>query len=131
MIVELYDVFRTSCQARYRVGVTEEFEPQGDELELATVLAALADPARLATVKALAHDGGEMQCALLRDIAGAEITKSTMSHHFKVLRESGLTRTRVAGVHRYLTLRRDDLDAAFPGLLDAVIGDPARAAAKR
>ncbi|MHB8620628.1 MAG: hypothetical protein ACYDAG_13825 [Chloroflexota bacterium] len=44
-----------------------------------------------------------------------------MSHHFRVLREAGVTRTRVEGAHRYVTLGRADLDARFPGLLDAVL----------
>jgi DNA-binding transcriptional ArsR family regulator len=46
-----------------------------------------------------------------------------MSHHLKVLREAGLTRTRVDGVRRYVSLRRQDVDGRFPGLLDAVVGD--------
>ena len=58
------------------------------------------------------------------------VTKATASHHFKVLREAGITLTRVDGAHRFLTLRRDDLDARFPGLLDAVLtAEPAGAIA--
>ena len=57
------------------------------------------------------------------------VTKATASHHFKVLREAGITLTRVDGAHRFLTLRRDDLDARFPGLLDAVLAaEPAAVA---
>jgi DNA-binding transcriptional ArsR family regulator len=58
------------------------------------------------------------------------VTKATASHHFKVLREAGITMTRIEGAHRFLTLRRDDLGARFPGLLDAVLSaEPAPAAA--
>ena len=49
------------------------------------------------------------------------VTKATASHHFKVLREAGLVMTRVDGARRFLTLRRAELDARFPGLLDAVL----------
>ncbi len=50
-----------------------------------------------------------------------EWSKATRSHHLKVLREAGLTHTRVVGTTRLVTLRRDDLEAAYPGLLGAVL----------
>jgi DNA-binding transcriptional ArsR family regulator len=92
-------------------------EPTTDELELTAVLHALSDEARLAIVRALADDG-ERTCGAFE----LGISKATRSHHFKVLREAGVTRTRVEGTHRHLSLRRDDLEARFPGLLDAVLG---------
>jgi DNA-binding transcriptional ArsR family regulator len=95
-------------------------QPAIEELDLTTVLAALADPGRLETVRTLERDG-ESCCSTLRQASGLECTKSTMSHHLKVLREAGLTRTRVDGVRRYVTLRREDVDNRFPGLLDAVM----------
>jgi DNA-binding transcriptional ArsR family regulator len=49
-----------------------------------------------------------------------------MSHHLRVLREAGLTRTRVEGTRRYVSLRREDLQARFPGLLEAVLAEPAQ-----
>jgi DNA-binding transcriptional ArsR family regulator len=90
-------------------------QPELDAIELAAVLHALSDPARLEIVRALAAEG-ERQCGSF-DLG---LTKATRSHHFKVLREAGLTHTRVEGTARYVTLRRDELDARFPGLLDAV-----------
>lgn len=51
------------------------------------------------------------------------VSKATRSHHFKVLREAGLTRTRVAGTSRHVRLRRDEIDRHYPGLLDAVLPD--------
>jgi len=94
--------------------------PPVEELSLTKVLAALADPARLATVRTLAHVG-ESSCNQIRHDAGLEVSKSTMSHHLRILREAGLTQSRVQGTRRLLTLRRDDLDARFPGLLEAVL----------
>jgi len=90
-------------------------QPELDAIALADVLHALSDPARLEIVRALAGEG-ERQCGSF-DLG---LTKATRSHHFKVLREAGLTHTRVEGTARYVTLRRDELDARFPGLLDAV-----------
>jgi DNA-binding transcriptional ArsR family regulator len=99
-------------------------EPRAADLKLATVMAALSDPARVAIVRALAADG-ERTCGSF-DLG---ISKATRSHHFKVLRESGLTHTRAEGTHRHISLRRDDLDARFPGLLDAVLAAARREAA--
>jgi DNA-binding transcriptional ArsR family regulator len=54
------------------------------------------------------------------------VSKATRSHHFRVLREAGVTHTRLEGTHRHVSLRREDLDARFPGLLGAVLlGDRA------
>ena len=90
--------------------------PERAEIELAAVLHALSDPMRLQIVAALA-EGDELTCGSF----GLPVTKSTCTHHFKVLREAGLTRTRAEGTHRHVSLRRDDVDARFPGLLSAVL----------
>src|SRR5882757_6162608 len=95
-------------------------EPAADRLDLPTVLAALADPGRLAIVRALAV--GEECCNKVGELAGITVGKSTLSHHMKVLRESGVTHTRAQGTHRYVSLRRAELDGAFPQLLDAILG---------
>ncbi|MEU1086650.1 ArsR/SmtB family transcription factor [Streptomyces sp. NPDC005576] len=89
-----------------------------DEVELATVLRALGDPVRLFLVRRMA-EGGESVCTP----AGLDVPPSTLSNHWRVLREAGITQTRRAGKARLMTLRRDALDARFPGLLDAVLGD--------
>jgi len=90
-------------------------QPEVGAIELAGVLHALSDPTRLEIVRGLDADG-ERQCGSF-DLG---LTKATRSHHFKVLREAGLTYTRVEGTARFVTLRREELDARFPGLLDAV-----------
>lgn len=54
------------------------------------------------------------------------LSKSTLSHHLKVLREAGVTTTRVEGTRRLMSLRRDDLELRFPGLLDAVLSAATR-----
>jgi DNA-binding transcriptional ArsR family regulator len=92
------------------------FQPATEDLDLTTVLQALGDPVRLRIVRMLAAEG-EQVCGAV-DLG---ISKSTRSHHFKTLREAGVTITRVEGTHRHVSLRRDDLEARFPGLLDAVL----------
>lgn len=91
-------------------------QPTVEQLDLTTILQALGDPVRLKIVRELASSG-EQVCGAM-DLG---ISKSTRSHHFKTLREAGLTDTRIEGTHRHVSLRREDLDARFPGLLDAVL----------
>ena len=95
-------------------------QPDRTDLDLPTVLAALADPYRLACVRSLAEHG-ETSCSDLHHFTGLDSSKSTASHHLKVLREAGVISTRVSGVHRYSIVRRADLEARFPALLDAVL----------
>jgi len=100
----------------------EPHHPARGELELPAVLHALSDPARLEIVRRLA-DGDEPSCGMFE----LGLSKPTLSHHFKVLRESGVVRTRLDGRKRLLSLRADDLEARFPGLLDAVLAGKRRA----
>jgi DNA-binding transcriptional ArsR family regulator len=85
-------------------------------LDLPAVLHALSDPMRLQIVAALAS-GDELTCGGV----GLPVTKSTCSHHFKVLRDAGIISQRHQGTSRLNALRRGELDAAFPGLLDSVL----------
>ncbi len=90
--------------------------PDRKNISLPCVLYALGDPVRLEIVKRLAEKG-EQSCAALDCL----IAKSTMSHHFRILRESGVLYCRKEGTQHINSLRREDLDALFPGLLDAVL----------
>jgi DNA-binding transcriptional ArsR family regulator len=91
-------------------------EPDLDVVSLAAMMAALSDPVRVAIVRELACRG-EATCGAFE----VGVSKATRSHHFKVLREAGLTRTRAEGTHRFVMLRRAEVDARFPGLLGAVL----------
>ena len=91
-------------------------------LELTEVLHALSDPVRLEIVRKLAAGGeSERRCG---DFA-LPVTKSTLTHHFRVLRESGVIEQSRDGTAKVNRLRREDLDARFPGLLDSVLRAPA------
>lgn len=93
-----------------------ENHPQRDEIRLENVLAALGNPMRMSVVNILA-DGGEHTCGSL--LKG--VSKSTLTHHWRVLRDSGVIWQKPSGRENLLSLRRDDLDARFPGLLDAFL----------
>jgi DNA-binding transcriptional ArsR family regulator len=112
------------------MSVTTEsiIHPTRDELQLSAVLHALSDPVRLMIVAEIAKGEREYTCGSF----SLPVTKSTCTHHFKVLREAGLIQQRHQGTTRLNTLRRDDIEARFPGLLDTVLqaaGDPELAAA--
>jgi DNA-binding transcriptional ArsR family regulator len=93
-------------------------QPDAATLDLAAVLHALGDPVRLELVRALAT-AGELTCAP----PGLDVPKSTLSNHWRILREAGLTATVRDGRHRRMSLRRDDLEVRFPGLLAVVLKD--------
>ncbi|MHA6616117.1 ArsR/SmtB family transcription factor [Pseudonocardia sp. DLS-67] len=90
--------------------------PDVAEIELTQVLAALSDPTRIGLVRVLA-DGEERAWGDLR----VPLAKSTLSHHLKVLRDAGVTRTRQEGTRCFVRLRGPDLAERFPGLLDVVL----------
>ena len=91
--------------------------PDRATLELPAVLHALSDPVRLRIVAALATDDGQRTCGSF----DLPVTKSTCTHHFKVLREAGVIHQRQEGTARINALRRDDLEARFPGLLATIL----------
>lgn len=94
----------------------ERPDERDEELDLAAVLHALSDPIRLRIVSQLA--GGAELCCGAFDLP---ITKSTCSHHFRVLREAGVITQRVEGKNRFNVLCQEELEKRFPGLLIAVL----------
>jgi DNA-binding transcriptional ArsR family regulator len=91
--------------------------PGRDEIELAAVLHALSDPIRLLMVRGMAGAIEARSCGSF----DVPVTKSTCTHHFKVLREAGVIQQRQEGTKRVNTLREDDLEARFPGLLSTIL----------
>ncbi|MGY1965774.1 ArsR/SmtB family transcription factor [Nocardia gipuzkoensis] len=99
-------------------------QPSTADIDLVRVLSALADPVRLELVRALAGEREPLSCNV-REF-DVEITAATASHHWKVLRDAGVTTTFASGRNRLVQLRRADLNERFPGLLDAVIAGAQR-----
>lgn len=93
--------------------------PAISDIQLESVLYALSDPVRLSIVRQLAREG-EATCAAL----DGGRPKSSMSHHFRVLRECGIVKTRNDGTSHMNELRSSDLETAFPGLLAAILDAP-------
>ena len=92
--------------------------PSVEQLDLATILGVLGDPTRLGIVAYLArNEGTPLNCGQFLDLG----SKTNLSYHLARLREAGVTRTEAIGTSRLISLRRDDLDRRFPGLLDSII----------
>lgn len=94
----------------------ELFHPTKEQLNLSAILNALGDPVRLNIIKSLTNQS-ETTCAC----CNINLTKSALSHHFKVLREAGLINVRIVGKQRFLSIRYEELEERFPGLLKAII----------
>lgn len=93
--------------------------PATEDLTLAGVLEALADPMRLRIIKSMMNAEGCMSCS--EAMPCPDMAKSTLSHHFRILREAGLIRTGKVGVENRNTLRLEDINVRFPGLLKLVL----------
>lgn len=91
--------------------------PERNQIRIENVLTALGNPLRLTVVRVLAA-GGEHACSAVLN----GIPKSTLTHHWRMLRDSGVIWQRPHGRENLLSLRREDLDARFPGLLDSLLG---------
>jgi DNA-binding transcriptional ArsR family regulator len=101
---------------RTRRGKTDLVHPEAAQFDLLDVLHALSDPTRMTIVVTLRADP-ERACGTFP----VDVAPSTLTHHFRVLREAGIIRQRDDGHHRWTTLRQADLQARFPGLLDAIL----------
>jgi DNA-binding transcriptional ArsR family regulator len=104
-----------------KLTVMDLHHPDKNEIELAAVMHALSDPHRLEIVRRLAEDAEPRPCGTF----DFEISKSTMTHHLRTLREAGVIQQEKSGTTKLTWLRREDLDARFPGLLDAVLASKA------
>lgn len=93
--------------------------PSKDDITLAGLLGALGDPMRLRIVKKLMKKEGGTSCS--EAMPCPDMAKSTLSNHFRILREAGLIRTSKKGVENLNTVREDEINARFPGLLKTIL----------
>ncbi len=97
-------------------------QPTVDSIAMTTVLAALADPVRLTLMRGVYLSEEPIDCSTVAE--AVEVGAPTVSHHWRVLREAGLTTTVVSGRRRVVRIRHEDLESRFPGLLEAVLNPP-------
>ena len=97
------------------------FHPSIDDVPVEAILHALSDPERVAIFARIAGNGCAPTCSAFANIGDRVIPKSSLSHHFKLLREAGLIRSERQGVEVRNTSRCTEVDARFPGLISAIL----------
>ena len=96
--------------------------PPLDEVTVEAILHALADPVRVALYAEIVRSAAARSCSILLDLSRKAVPKSTLSQHFKVLREAGLIRSERCGVEMRNSSRGDEIEQRFPGLIAAILG---------
>ncbi|WP_290056496.1 ArsR/SmtB family transcription factor [Amycolatopsis solani] len=96
-------------------------EPSAAAFDLTVILGALAEPSRRALMTELYRVPESVDCAVVVEKTGLGLSNPTISHHYRVLREAGLIRTFAEGRKRIVEVRRDEMEARFPGLLNAIL----------
>jgi DNA-binding transcriptional ArsR family regulator len=91
--------------------------PTREQITLTGILHALSDPVRLNYIRCLSTLNCEQACGAV----ATTVAKSTMSHHLRVLREAGIVRIRTEGTQSLTSVRWDDLEARFPGVLKSIL----------
>jgi DNA-binding transcriptional ArsR family regulator len=102
------------------------FHPSMDDVRLEAILHALSDPVRAAIFAQIAGVGCVETCAVFASMGDRVIPKSSLSQHFKVLREAGLIHSERQGVEMHNTSRCGEVDQRFPGLIPAILNAHAR-----
>ncbi len=94
--------------------------PEIEDVPLEAILHALADPVRVRIFADIAQQACSQNCKAFVNVAERPIPKSTLSQHFRMLREAGLIRSERYGVEVHNTSRAAEVDARYPGLLVAI-----------
>ena len=94
--------------------------PAIENVPVEAILHALSDPVRVAIYADIVKGCNE-NCSTFLTVRGREIPKSTLSHHFKILREAGLIRSERKGVEIFNTSRFEDVERRYPGLIGTIV----------
>lgn len=97
------------------------FHPSADEITVEGILHALSDPVRVQIFAQIAQAKCAQTCSAFNEVNDRTVPKSTLSQHFKALRESGLIRSERKGVEMHNTTRCEEINGRFPGLLSAIM----------
>jgi DNA-binding transcriptional ArsR family regulator len=97
------------------------FHPSIEDVTVEGILHALSDPARVAIFADIANSNCSQACSRFLEVSEKAIPKSTLSQHFKVLREAGLIRAERHGVEMLNTSRCAEIEKRFPGLIRAIV----------
>ena len=94
--------------------------PETSQITVEGILHALSDPVRVAIFMQIANSGCTQTCSTFANVGERSIPKSTLSQHFKALREAGLIKSERRGVEMHNSSRCEEIDKRFPGLLTSI-----------
>jgi DNA-binding transcriptional ArsR family regulator len=97
------------------------FHPSVEDVTVEAILHALSDPVRVAIYADIVGQNGSQSCSNFQNVSEKTIPKSTLSQHFKALREAGLIRGERRGVEMHNTSRCSEIEGRFPGLIAAIV----------
>ena len=97
------------------------FHPSAEDISVEGILHALSDPVRAHILAKILHAAGAKTCSAFLEISDRPIPKSTLSQHFKVLREAGLIRSERKGVELHNTARCEEISSRFGSLVSTVL----------
>ncbi len=104
---------------RYIIFMVKFVHPSVEDISLSGIMAAMSDPVRVRIVQSLLEKDGCMSCCQASPCP--KIAKSTLSNHFRILREAGLIRMVKQGVENHSVVRVDDINGKYPGLLKMIL----------
>lgn len=114
------ELLNPSVEIPNLVGMRPLFHPAIEDVTVEGILYALSDPIRVAIFSNIAFLGRSENCSSFLTVGNQAIPKSTLSQHFRILRENGLIRGERHGVEMRNTSRCGEIDRRFPGLLGAI-----------
>ena len=97
------------------------FHPAVEDVTVEGIMHALSDPVRVSIFTEIAGSSCSQSCSAFLQVREKQIPKSTLSQHFKALRDAGLIRGERKGVEMQNTSRCTEIDQRFPGLIAAII----------
>jgi|SRR6202022_2255894 DNA-binding transcriptional ArsR family regulator len=97
------------------------FHPSIEDITVEAILHALSDPVRVAIYKNIVGSACSLNCSNFLNVSQKTIPKSTLSQHFKALREAGLIWSERRGVEMHNTSRCPEIEKRFPGLIMAIV----------
>ena len=97
------------------------FHPAAGDITVEGILHALSDPLRVHIFAQITAASCPQTCSAFLEVSDKTVPKSTLSQHFKVLREAGLIRSERKGVEMHNTPRCDEIETRFPGLVNAIV----------
>ncbi len=103
------------------IGMRPLFHPSIEEVTVEGILHALSDPVRVAMYADIVGQECTQNCSNFLTVGDKTIPKSTLSQHFKILREAGLIRSERHGVEMHNISRCTELEQRFPGLIRAIV----------